>query len=103
MFFLNAIKVAVKHLIQNCFFMVGNTVLRQTIGIPMGIDPAPFWANLYLYSYEESFITNIIETDKVRARHFHSCKRFIDDAININDGGEFGRSQIYPSALELKL
>ena len=29
----------------------------------------------------KSFVTDIIQIDKVRARHFHSCKRFIDDAI----------------------
>ena len=23
--------------------MVGNSLLRQKIGIPMGVDPAPFW------------------------------------------------------------
>ena len=42
--------------------------------------------------------------NKVRARHFHSCKRFIDDLTAINDGGEFGRSiyEIYPDELELK-
>ena len=57
----NSLKVAVKHLIKNCFFTVGNTVLRQAIGIPMGIDPAPFWANLYLYTYEEDFITNLVK------------------------------------------
>ena len=36
------LKVAVKHLIENCYFTVGNTVLRQAIGIPMEIDPALF-------------------------------------------------------------
>ena len=40
------VKIAVKHLIENCYFTVRKTVLRQAIGIPMGIDPAPFWANL---------------------------------------------------------
>ena len=100
--------VAVKHLIQNCYFTVGNITMRQSIGIPMGIDPAPFWANLYLYSYEEEFISNLVkggENDsKIRARHFHACRRFIDDLCAMNDGGEFGRSfsQIYPEELELK-
>ena len=98
------VKIAVKHLIENCYFTVGKTVLRQAIGIPMGIDPAPFWANLYLYSYEENFISDMIQSDKVRARHFHACMRFIDDLLGLNDGGEFARSsgQIYPSDLELK-
>ncbi len=101
----HSLKVAVKHLIQNCFFSVGNTVLRQAIGIPMGIDPAPFWANLFLYAYESNFISNLITADKVKARHFHSTKRFIDDLCALNDGGEFGRvyKDIYPNELELKI
>ena len=40
------LKALVKHLITNTYFIVGNYVIHQSIGIPMGIDPAPFWANL---------------------------------------------------------
>ena len=100
----NQLKVAVKHLIENCYFTVGNTVLRQAIGIPMGIDPAPFWANLFLYAYEVNYMSDLIASDKVKARHFHSTRRFIDDLLALNDGGEFGRvhKDIYPSELELK-
>ena len=61
--------------------------MRQAIGIPMGIDPAPFWANLFLYTYENQFISDLISTDKVKARHFSSTKRFIDDLCALNDGG----------------
>ena len=57
----------------------------------MGIDPAPFWANLFLYAYENNFMTDLISTDKVKARRFHSTKRFIDDLCVLNDGGEFCR------------
>ena len=70
----------------------------------MGIDPAPFWANLHLYSYECDFITSLISSDKRQSTKFSECYRFIDDECNLNDGGEFGRSydQIYPKELELK-
>ena len=46
-----------------------------------------------------------IYSDKIKARHFHSIKRFIDDLCAINDGGEFGRSicEIYPKELKLKV
>ena len=100
----NSLKVAVKHLIENCYFTVGNTVLRQAIGIPMGIDPAPFWANLFLYAYEVNYMSDLIASDKVKARRFHSTNRFIDDLCALNDGGEFRRvhKDIYPSELELK-
>ena len=101
----NSLKVAVKHLVQNCHFTVGNVVMRQAIGIPMGIDPAPFWANLFLYQFEQRYMTDLISTDKVKARHFHSTKRFIDDLCAINDGNLFGTiyKEIYPDELELKL
>ena len=83
---------------------MGKTVLRQAIGIPIGIDPAPFCANLYLYSYEEDYISDMIKSDKVCACHFHAGMRFIDDLLGLNNGGEFARSsgEIYPSDLELK-
>ena len=99
------LKQALNHLISNCYFTVGNTVMRQKIGIPMGIDPAPFWANLFLYTYEHDYIKNLIKEDRVKAKHFHSTFRFIDDLCTINDGGEFARvfKDIYPDELELKV
>ena len=99
-----SLKVALDHLISNCYFTVGNIVMRQKIGIPMGIDPAPFWANLFLYSYEHDYIRDLIKEDRVKAKHFHSTFRFIDDLCTLNDGGLFGRvfKDIYPDELELK-
>ena len=98
------LKALVKHLITRTYFVVGNLIIRQSIGIPMGIDPAPFWANLYLYFYEHEFITGLMSSDKRRARKFVNACRFIDDECNLNDNGEFSRSyqDIYPSELQLK-
>ena len=98
------IKILTRHLIKETYFKVGNLLFHQIIGIPMGIDPAPFWANLHLYSYECDFITSLISSDKARAMKYRFATRFIDDECNLNDGGEFGRSfhQIYPKELELK-
>ena len=49
-------------------------------------------------------MSDLIASDKVKARHFHSTNRFIDDLCALNDGGEFRRvhRDIYPSELELK-
>ena len=98
------LKAIIDHLITSTYFEVGNLLVRQSIGIPMGIDPAPFWANLYLYSYEKKFILFLIKTDKARARKFLNAIRFIDDECNINDAKEFAKSfkEIYPSHLQLK-
>ena len=68
----HSLKVAINHLITNCYFSVGNIVMRQKIGIPMGIDPAPFWANLFLYSYEHDYIKKRIKEDRV-----HKLNTFI--------------------------
>ena len=98
------IKVLISHLIRETYFQIGNLSFKQCIGIPMGIDPAPFWANLHLYTYEYKFIKSLMRTDKRKAMKFRYATRFIDDECNLNDGGEFGRSfhLIYPEDLELK-
>ena len=80
---------AVTFLIKQCYFTVGNLVLKQNIGIPMGIDPAPFWANLFLYYFESKFVQSLISLGSTRAYHFHSVGRFIDDLCAINDRQEY--------------
>ena len=92
------IKMMIDHLISQSFFSLGNIVFKQCIGIPMGIDPAPFWANLYLYSFESEFITNLTRTERYRGFKFKHCFRFIDDLCIINDSNEFKNSieDIYP-------
>merc|ERR1712074_532037 len=39
-------------LIENAYFELGNRIIKQTIGIPMGTDRAPFMANVHLHKYE---------------------------------------------------
>ena len=80
-------------------------MLKQDIGIPMGIDPALFWANLFLYHYESKFVQNQVSLGSTRAYHFHSVDRFIDDLCSINDREEFLSlyKDIYPLELELKV
>ena len=100
-----SLKAAINHLINNCYFNVGNLTMKKAIRIPMGIDPTQFWANLFLYSYENQCMSSLISSDKIKARHFHSTKHFIDDLCAINDDGDFGRSicNIYPKELESKV
>lgn len=71
----------------------------------MGIDPVPFWANLYSHNYESKYITNIIGTNKLRGIQFHSTFWFTDDLSTLYDGGEFGKAflEIYPTELEFKV
>ena len=83
--------------------MVGNSLLRQKIGIPLGIEPAPFLANIFLYTYENEYMSELISNDKVKARHFHATKLFIDDLNTLNDRGVFNDvyKDIYSPELQL--
>ena len=37
-----SLKTAINHLIENCYFNVGNVTMKQAIGIPVGIDQHHF-------------------------------------------------------------
>ena len=65
----------------------------------------PFWANIYLYWYENKFMCILIRTDKRKAFLFNGNYRFIDDLIILNGGSAFLENfrDIYPGNLELKL
>ena len=70
----------------------------------MGSDPAPFFANLFLYHYEDKWLQNMKNENFQTARKFGNVFRYIDDLLAINDGGEFESNylDIYPAELELK-
>ena len=70
----------------------------------MGIDPAPFWANLFLYTHKNEYKPELISNDKVKACHFHATKHFIEDIGTLNDGGVFNvYKYIYPPEFQLKV
>lgn len=98
-----SIKNAVSYLIKNCYFKLGDKLFRQDIGIPMGSDPAPAFANLFLFYYESSWLKSIKKDDNILARKFGQVFRYIDDLVALNDGLAFERyhDQIYPPELEL--
>ena len=61
-------------------------LFRQVIGIPMGTNCAPLLADLFLYSYENEFLDNMIRSGHRRlARSFNLCYRYIDDLIVFNN------------------
>ena len=100
----NKIKSLTTHLIKECHFQFANLTLRQCIGIPMGIDPAPFWANLYLYYYEEKHVSTLMKSNRSLARRYKYAARFIDDQCNLNDCSQFKNTchTIYPPELQVK-
>ena len=85
----DSLKRLVSHLIKDSFFKVGNKIFRQYIGIPIGLDPSPFFANLYLHRYEHRFMIDTIKNQMKIAKKFGMCARFIDDLCCLNDGESF--------------
>ena len=79
-------------------------VFRQSIGIPMGIDPAPQMANLYLYYYEAKFMEMLTKENYSAAKKFNYTRRFIDDLHTLNNDGHIGENnnmgRIYPQELK---
>jgi len=99
----DTVMVAVTYLIKNCHFKLGDKLFRQDIGIPMGSDPAPAFANLFLFHYESSWLKSIKKNNYILARKFGQVFRYIDDLIALNDGHVFEtfHEDIYPEELQL--
>ena len=52
-----------QHLMQKCYLMLGNSLLRQKMCIPMGNDPTPYWGNLFLCIYENEYISELTSNE----------------------------------------
>ena len=100
----NSIKDMFKYMIDNCFIVFKGKVYRQSIGIPMGIDPAPFIANLFLHHYENNYMYSLINSgDLHKAVKLSNFFRYLDDLLGLNDKGIFDQvaGTIYPCELAL--
>jgi hypothetical protein len=88
---------------NNTYFQFGDEIYKQIIGMPMGIDPAPPAANLYLHFHESTFMEKLTKTDYGKAKKYNNAERYIDDLNLINNDGELeGNIQnIYPTELIL--
>ena len=77
----------IEFLIDNIFVQFGGRLFHQMmIGIPMGTNCAPLLADLFLYSYKNEFLDNMIRSGHRRlARSFNPCYRYIDDLIVVNN------------------
>jgi len=52
-------KAMVELLVRNSYVRLGEAVYKQTCGIPMGINPAVFMANYFLFYYEYRFVAQL--------------------------------------------
>ena len=100
----------VKFLVSNTYLRCGDSLYRQTVGIPMGTNCAPVLANLFLYHYESAYVSRLLaDHGPSVARSFRTCFRLIDDVLAVGvprlhsalsqpaeDGG------LYPRALALE-
>ena len=91
-------------LIDNIFVHFGGCLFHQMIGILMGTNCAPLLADLFLYSYENEFLDNMIRSGhRILARSFCLCYRYIDDLIVFNNKKFLHYlKEIYPSQLTVE-
>ena len=120
-------KEAVAFLVHHAYLVVGDQVFRQIRGIPMGIGPAMYMANLYLFQYEHAFFKDaftVMAAAQTRAQEncvalalkpFAYTSRFADDmavmtyhtrheveGLFYTDQSRNGIHGIYPRSLNLK-
>ena len=78
---------AILFLIIKCYFIIGNLELKQDIGIPMEIDPAPMWAHFFLHLFESKYVQQLIS--KGSAYNFDGTSRLIGDLCTAIDDSQF--------------
>ena len=93
----------INFLIDNTYFKCGDLIYRQNIGIPMGTDPGPDFANLFLHHYEFNYIHGNTRTKYGVCKKLSKSFRYIDDIVVFNGETQFEaeKSNIYPQELTL--
>ena len=82
----------ISFLTTKCYFTIESLVFKQEIGIPMGTDLVPYWANFCQYFFESKYVQPLLSKGFLHAYKFHGTSRFIDDTCIIDDDGEFSSS-----------
>ena len=113
-FFVTAtiLKRWLKLLLDNVIISFGqDIILRQEIGLPMGINPAVFIANYYGLDYEVDFFQQLIRQNRYDIlAQFRFYSRFVDDILTLlnemfhqylyrNQIDEHGTHGIFPACL----
>ena len=85
-FTMDSLTELVRFLVENTYLCNGGVIRRQIVGLPMGTNPAPVMANLYLYRYESSFVNRLINAGLTgTAKALRNTFRLIDDILSIDN------------------
>lgn len=61
------LKLAINFLLNNISFSFGNLPFQQITGTPMGFDAAPCMSDLFLYCYEDKWLSDT--TKEIYIKH----------------------------------
>ena len=94
----------IEFLIDNIFVQFGGCLFCQVTGIPIGKNCATSLADLFLYSYENEFLDNMIRSGHRRlAWSSNPCYGYIDDLIVFSNKKFLDYlKEIYPSQLTVE-
>ena len=94
---------SIDFILDNAYFSMGNMIFKQIIGVPIGVNPGPFIANLTLFYYEYKYLDKLYKTDYFSAKRLNNTFRLIDDITTVNSDGVFQEhvNKIYPDSLKL--
>ena len=75
------------HIIDNVFIGFGTDIVcKQIIGIPIGIHPATFFANFFMFHYELDFARRVLTAARYDiTAAFSMTQRYIDDIVALNN------------------
>ena len=74
-------KEAIKFLLHYCFFSIANIIMIQVLGIPMGSDPVPFFANIFLAHKQADWVKTQRKLETINIRKTNNSFWFIDDLL----------------------
>ena len=93
----------IEFLIDNIFVQFGGRLFRQVTGITMGKNCAQLLADLFLYSYKNELVDNMIRSGHRKlARSFNLCYRYTDDLIVFDKKFLDYLKEIYSSQLTVE-
>ena len=95
------------YLMNNIYVKFRVKIYKQVIGIPMGCDCAPKFADLFLYWYEHDYISKAVTKPELLSVIYvlKYCSRYIDDLNVPNASEEICRivcKEIYPEELSIE-